>query len=208
MTATAAEIRAWALDQGWELPEKGRLPEEVRHAFTEAAAFEAATFPDTGAADSDGEVSGAGGPPEYASDPEPAKAPKSGKSGPRERRPKVAEAVRKDIRGKTALGLSMLAAALASRVEECGPVAIEIVPDTADALADIFCDSPEVVAFFTTTGGGYMRWIKLAAAVQPLATVAVRHHLFTRKSRGGGPGQGWNGETVPPDMSRYHAPAL
>lgn len=205
MTATAAEIRAWALEQGWELPQQGRLPDEVRHAFTEAAAAELPPAP----GEDDGlDVAAADGPPEYAADPEPAKAPKTGKSAPRERRPKIAEAVRKDIRGKTALGLSMLAAALASRDEECGPVAIEIVPDTADALADIFCDSPEVVAFFTTTGGGYMRWIKLAAAVQPLATVAVRHHLFTRKSRGGGPGQGWNGETVPPDMSRYHAPAL
>ena len=203
MTASSAEIRAWALDAGWDLPEKGRLPDDVRHAF-DIAHLPGSVDGETG--DAAG-VSGAAEPPDFTPDPEPAKAPGRGKAS-RGRAPKVTDAVRKDIRGKTALGLSMLATAFAVRDPVCGPVALEIVPDVADALADIFCDSPDVVAFFTASAGGYMKWIKLAVAVQPLATVAWQHHVARKDAQGGGPGQSWNGETVPPDMSRYHAPAL
>ncbi len=34
--ATAAEIRAWARDNGWEVPERGRVSTDVREAYTAA----------------------------------------------------------------------------------------------------------------------------------------------------------------------------
>jgi hypothetical protein len=34
--ATAAEIRAWARDNGWDVPERGRVSAEVREAFAAA----------------------------------------------------------------------------------------------------------------------------------------------------------------------------
>lgn len=33
---TAAEIRAWARDNGYEVPDRGRIPQEVRDAFDAA----------------------------------------------------------------------------------------------------------------------------------------------------------------------------
>ena len=33
---TAAEIRAWAKDNGYDVPERGRIPQEVRDAFDAA----------------------------------------------------------------------------------------------------------------------------------------------------------------------------
>lgn len=33
---TAAEIRAWAKDNGYDVPERGRIPQEVREAFDAA----------------------------------------------------------------------------------------------------------------------------------------------------------------------------
>jgi hypothetical protein len=198
MSASPSEIRAWALESGFDLPSKGRLPDDVLHAY------EAAHLPGEAA-----DVSAPGEAPELAADPEPARA-RGGKAarGRAAKAAKVSDAVRKDIRGKTALALSMAAASFSVRDPVCGPVAVEIVPDTADALADIFCESPDLVAWFTATGGGYMLWIKLAVAVQPLLTVAWRHHIArSAGTEGGGPG-GWDGETVPPDMSHYHAPAL
>jgi hypothetical protein len=200
MTATAAEIRAWALDQGWEIPEKGRLPEDVRHAY--AVAQEPPADPG-----GDGDLAAAGEPPSFEADPAPAKAPKAGKAS-RERRPKVTDAVHKDIRGKVTLMLMMPAAMFARRDEVCGPVLMDQVPDLATAITDLLIDSPDVVAFFTSAGGQYMKWVQLGIALEPVAAIAWQHHVAKRESQGGGPGQSWNGETVPPDMSRYHAPAL
>jgi hypothetical protein len=200
MTATAAEIRAWALDQGWDIPEKGRLPEDLRHAY-------AAARDDPGPAGDPADLSGADEPPDFTADPEPAKAPKGAKV-PRERRPKITDSVRRDIRGKVSLMLMMPAAVFARRDEVCGPVLLGQIPEIADALTEVLIDSPDVVAFFTAAGGRYMKWVALGTALEPVATVAWQHHVARRDSRGGGPGQSWNGETVPPDMSRYHAPAL
>ena len=200
MTATAAEIRAWALDQGWEIPEKGRLPEDVRHAYA------VAQEPPDGPGE-DGDLAAAGEPPSFEADPEPAKAPKGSKAS-RERRPKITDATRRDIRGKVALMLMMPAAVFARRDEVCGPVLLGQVPEIADALTEVLIDSPDVVAFFTAAGGKYMKWVALGTALEPVATIAWQHHIAHRNSQGGGPGQSWAGETVPPDMSRYHAPAL
>jgi len=35
-SATAAEIRAWARDNGWDVPERGRVSAEVREAYAAA----------------------------------------------------------------------------------------------------------------------------------------------------------------------------
>ena len=35
-TASAAEIRAWARDNGWDVPERGRVSAEVREAYAAA----------------------------------------------------------------------------------------------------------------------------------------------------------------------------
>jgi hypothetical protein len=197
MDATAAEVRAWAAGNGYELGTKGRIPEEVR------AAFELAR---NQPADDDGETAEIGEPEALQEDPPPSRAGKI--PPPRQRRPKITADTRKDIRGKVGLLLTLPAMMIQRRDEACGTVLVGQVPEISDALVELICDSPDLVAFFTGGQGRYMKYLALATALEPVATVAWQHHVVKRIPQGGGPDQGWDGDTVPPDMSRYHAPAL
>lgn len=203
-------MRAWAADNGFDVPDKGRLGSDVKDAYTRA--HNPITDSGTGASESNHKQdTGApfGEPPEFAPDPEPA-TPK-GSSSPRVpvRKPvKVTAAVRADIEAKVALLLMFPATAWSSRDPWCGGAAVDVVPGTADALADIFCSSPDAVAFFTSAGGDYMKWLKLATALQPLAVTYyghhIRHTIGQEDSERGGPSGGY----APPDMSAFRAPDL
>lgn len=89
---------------------------------------------------------------------------------------KVTAAVRRDIQAKIAMLSHLGASAWQVRDEHCGTAAVEAVPDFAEALTDIIVDSPDLVAWFTG-GGGYMKWFKLAMAVQPVVMTVVQHHV-------------------------------
>lgn len=100
---------------------------------------------------------------------------------------KITVAVRKDIRAKTAMILTVLGSGWAAKDPYCGGALIEAVPDgttpegdvapgIATALTDIFCDSPDIVAWFTTSGR-YLKWLTLAMAIQPVLTMAAQHHF-------------------------------
>lgn len=204
--ATPAEIREWAAENGFDVPERGRLGSDVKDAYAQAHDT------DTGTPDPGGPPAS---PPEFAADPEPDQRARKGASSAaataalRGRKPvKVTAAVREDITGKVALLLTLPASAWAARDPWCGPVALDVVPGVSDALADIFCGSPDVVAFFTTAGGDYMKWLKLMTALQPLATTYYRHHIghtIGQETAGAG---GLDGGYVPPDMSSFHAPPV
>lgn len=84
--------------------------------------------------------------------------------------------IQKDIRAKTALLLSMPATVWEVRDEYCGGAALAAVPAVSDALADIFCDSPEIVAWFTSSGQ-FIKWLTLAAALKELTVTIVQHHI-------------------------------
>jgi hypothetical protein len=204
MTVTAADKRAWALDNGWVLPDGGRLPAEVHNAYDIAHA--GPSIPGSG---DDEFVALPDDPPGLPADPEPVRAPKNGggKAG-RSKAAKVTDAAKRDMRGKVALMLTMPAAVFARRDEVCGAVLLAQVPEITDALVDILADSPDVVAFFTAGGGQYMKWIALATALEPVITIGWQHHVMSRNMQGGGPDLGFTGDTVPPDMDRYHAPAF
>lgn len=89
---------------------------------------------------------------------------------------KVTAALRKDVQAKTALLLGMGATAWSARDAYCGGAAMEAVPDVSAALADIFCDSPDIVRWFSS-GSGYLKWLNLAAALQPVAGAVWGHHI-------------------------------
>lgn len=93
---------------------------------------------------------------------------------PKGRRPSAA--IQKDVRAKTALLLSIPTTVWEARDPYCGAAAMEAVPDVSEALADIFCDSPEIVAWFTTSGS-FVKWLKLAAALKEVAITIVQHHV-------------------------------
>lgn len=111
--------------------------------------------------------------------PDPDPAPRTAASGKR-----VTQTIRKDIRGKVAMLLTVAGATWSSRDATCGNALIESIPDSeqderigvATALTDLICDSPDVVKWFTTSGR-YMKWLTLAMAVQPVLTTVFHHHV-------------------------------
>lgn len=109
---------------------------------------------------------------------------------------KPSAAVRKDIRAKVAIFLSMGGTVWESRDAHCGGALLSSVPETSDALTDIFCDSPDIVNWFTASGK-YMKWLNLAAALQPVAATMFSHHV-SHSLRDEEPG-------AEPDWSQYRA---
>lgn len=102
---------------------------------------------------------------------------------------RVTQALKKDVRGKLAMLLGITGAAWSNRDQICGGMLLQSIPDRVDdesgeqvpglatAIADIVCDSPDMVKWFTTSGK-YMKWITLALAAQPVLTVIAGHHVM------------------------------
>lgn len=98
----------------------------------------------------------------------------------------VTATVRKDVRGKVAMFLTMFGAGWSARDEHCGQALLDAIgdqttpagasPGIATALTDILCDSPDIVAWFTT-GGSYMKWLTLATTLEPVLSMLFRHHI-------------------------------
>jgi hypothetical protein len=152
------------------------------------------------------DVFGEGEDFELAKDPEPKRGSGPIRDAANKKSPvKVTPAVRKDIRAKLALLLGLPASIVKRRDPVCGTVMLQQVPDVSDALADIMCDSPDLVAFFTSSGSGYMKWLTLATALQPVLETGFKHHVShsigNQENEGSGP-------PVHQDWSRYAAPAI
>jgi hypothetical protein len=113
--------------------------------------------------------------------------------------PTVKAAVRRDILAKVSLPLETGAQIWKARDQVCGGRAVEVRPAVADALTDIICQSADLVDFFTGPAGGFMVYLKLGAALWPLAEVFFAHHVF-----GHGHGQAAE-QQQQPDLSRYAA---
>jgi hypothetical protein len=60
----------------------------------------------------------------------------------------------------------------------CGGTFVDCRPDIAEAVADIVCDSADLVAFFTGPGGAFMKYLNLGAAVWPVIEVVAAHHVY------------------------------
>ena len=135
--------------------------------------------------------------PEFEQDPAPGyeetpfsslKSKLLGEPSPNNDAPKkVTAAVKKDIRAKLAFGLALLPTPFHGRDPVCVEAFVSCIPDrkteagepvlgVASALTEIICDSPEMVAFFST-GGRYMKWLQLLMAVQPFAVTIMHHHI-------------------------------
>ena len=69
-----------------------------------------------------------------------------------------------------------------TRDPECGSSFVNNTPDIADAMTDIIVDSPDLVRWFTGTGGSFMKYFKLLMALQPVAMTVVQHHVMHKKS--------------------------
>ena len=81
----------------------------------------------------------------------------------------------------------------------CGTAFVHQRPAIAEALTDIVCDSADLVEWFTGPAGGFMKYLTLAAALQPVAVTIYGHHVAHTI------GIGTEAEQKPQDMSRYAA---
>jgi hypothetical protein len=117
---------------------------------------------------------------------------------PARKPPKVTAAVRSDIDAKISFALEIPARVWQARDPVCGSTFVQQRPEIAAALTEIVCQSSDLVAWFSGTGGAFMLWLNLAAACWPVATVVMAHHVY--HSLEAGPA-----EQAEADMTRYAA---
>jgi hypothetical protein len=117
------------------------------------------------------------GPPGHASKEWRKQQDKRG-GGQAPRRGKVTASIRGDIGAKISFALEIPGQLWKARDPICGGTFVEQRPEIAEALTDIVCDSPDLIAFFAGPGGAFMKYLKLAAACWPVATVAMAHHVY------------------------------
>jgi hypothetical protein len=114
------------------------------------------------------------------------------------RQVRVSGTARKDIAAKVGVMLAVPGHVWQARDPLCGGTFVRQAPAIADALTDLICESADLVAFFTGPGGGFMKYLTLATALQPVGVVVWAHHIA---HSAGEPQSGPAG----PDMAAYAA---
>jgi hypothetical protein len=90
---------------------------------------------------------------------------------------KITAAIRRDIDSKVGIMLELPGRVWEARDPLCGAVFVQQLPSTRSALVDLICQSPDLVAWFTGVGGGFMLYLNLLAALQPVAVTVWAHHI-------------------------------
>lgn len=160
-----------------------------------------------------------GEPPEPDSPPPPAPEPppeddevrplgfpagprgKAGKPRPVSSPLRVTVATRKDINAKVQLMLYVPGKLWETRDPYCGGMFVHQSPEIGDALTDIICQSPDLIAFFTGPAGGFMIYLNLLTTLQPVAMAIWAHHIAHAIGSPAEDGQG----PPRPDMAQYAA---
>jgi len=103
---------------------------------------------------------------------------KAARAQDRPRAIRVTVSVRADITAKIAMPLEIGGQIWRARDPLCGSVFLEQRAAVAEALADIVCDSPDLVAWFTGPMGGFMKYLNLGAALWPVLEMIAAHHVY------------------------------
>jgi len=90
---------------------------------------------------------------------------------------RVTATVRRDIEAKLGLMLMVPGRIWASRDPLCGGAFIESEPEIRAAAVELICQSADLVAFFEGAGGGFMLWLNLMVACQPVLMTVWAHHI-------------------------------
>jgi hypothetical protein len=106
-------------------------------------------------------------------DPDPARLPTSAAVVTEMR---VSRAVQRDIAGKTAFWLLILADTWAIADPYCARALGEAVPGIARKAAPVMCHSPQLVEWFGRASG-FMEVTELLMALKPVAVAVVAHHV-------------------------------
>lgn len=119
---------------------------------------------------------------EIPPDPEPSwlgdkDKPKRGRpAGSRTAKPTAA--VRADIEAKFGLMLTIPGNIWAARDPYCGGAFLAQEPAIRKAGLDLILQSPDLIAFFTSSAAGFMLWLNLLTALQPVAMTIWAHHII------------------------------
>lgn len=117
--------------------------------------------------------------------------------------PRVTQAVRRDVAAKIGIPLAITGAVYEMRDPYCGGAFQGIRKDLAAELADLACDSPQVLAFFLGRGGKYMRYLNIGFTLLPWLEMMAAHHIMHSIGEGA-PAQP-SGPVPAPDFARYPA---
>ena len=90
---------------------------------------------------------------------------------------RVTATVRRDIEAKLGLMLMVPGRIWASRDPLCGGAFIESEPEIRAAAVELICQSADLIAFFEGAGGGFMLWLNLMVACQPVLMTVWAHHI-------------------------------
>lgn len=115
--------------------------------------------------------------PFFAPDPRPGKVGKTAAKGKRGAAPRVTVATRKDIEAKFGLMLEVPGRIWQARDPLCGGAFVQQAPAIREAALELILQSPDLVAWFTGVGGGFMLWLNLMMACQPVAMMVYAHHI-------------------------------
>lgn len=106
------------------------------------------------------------------------KKPRAAKAGARPRPPRLTASVRTDVDAKVSFALEIPGRVWQARDPVCGGAFVEARPEISAALTEIICNSPDLLAWFMGAGGGYLLYLNLMAALWPVITLWMAHHIY------------------------------
>lgn len=120
---------------------------------------------------------------------------------PKGKPPKITAAVRGDIEAKIGFGLTIPGAMWAARDPICGGQFMAQLPEVARVGAAWVCRSSALVDWFTSpAGSGFILFLDTAAALGPVFTAIMAHHVYHSVEVGEAPA-----DALAPDYGQYAA---
>ena len=113
---------------------------------------------------------------------------------------RVTATVRKDVEAKIRFVAVPAGRMWASSDPVCGGTFCQQEPEISGALAEIVCDSPDLLAWFTGPQGKYMKFFNLFMACLPVGMAVYGHHLHRQ-----GEQEGQDPNQPPIDYQQYAA---
>lgn len=92
--------------------------------------------------------------------------------------PRLTATVKADVDAKISFALEIPGRLWAAKDPVCGAAFVEQRPEISAALTEIVCNSPDLLAWFTGAGGGYLLYLNLLATCWPVATLWLAHHVY------------------------------
>lgn len=126
---------------------------------------------------------------------------RSGTRAPKPKPGRITAAVRSDIEAKIGFGLTVPGAMWAARDPICGGAFMAQLPEVARVGASWVCRSSALVEWFTSpAGSGFILFLDTAAALGPVFSAVMAHHVYHSVEVGEAPA-----DALQPDYGQYAA---